>query len=403
MTESTPPPAAPLEARARRFLRIAGALAVVLAAWGLIDRITARGDLRRQAALAAIPTVATVRPAGASPSEALVLPGSVQAYYESPIYARTSGYLRAWYTDIGTPVHKGQLLAEIDTPELDQQLAQAVADLATAQANYELARATDVRWQTLLTSHLVSKQDADERASDAAAKLAAVHSAAANVARLRQMVSFKHVVAPFDGLVTQRSTDIGALINAGQSPGTALFRVADTHRLRIYVSVPQPYAASVKVGLGADLVFAERPGKRYPAQVAYTAEALDPESRTLQVQLQVENPQRELLPGAYAEVHFSLAAPASTLIVPANALLFRSQGVLAAVVSRDQRVHLKRLTQGRDFGTSIEVLSGLDPGDDVVLNPPDSITEGMQVRVVHSSAPPTGTGPTAPRQPPVTR
>ena len=261
MTESTPPPAAPLEARARRFLRIAGALAVVLAAWGLIDRITARGDLRRQAALAAIPTVATVRPAGASPSEALVLPGSVQAYYESPIYARTSGYLRAWYTDIGTPVHKGQLLAEIDTPELDQQLAQAVADQATAQANYELARATDVRWQTLLTTHLVSKQDADERASDAAAKLAAVHSAAANVARLRQMVSFKHVVAPFDGLVTQRSTDIGALINAGQSPGTALFRVADTHRLRIYVSVPQPYAASVKVGLGADLVFAERPGK----------------------------------------------------------------------------------------------------------------------------------------------
>ena len=389
MIQAPPPPAAPISAaRLRQFLWIAVALAVVLALWGIVSRVSARYALSRQIAVATTAAVVTVKPTVAAGSEALVLPGSVQANYEAPIYARTNGYLRAWYTDIGTPVKKGQLLAEIETPEVDQQLGQARADLATAEANYELAKTTDVRWQRLLATQLVSKQDADERAGDAAAKKAAVRSAAANVARLREMESFKRVLAPFDGVVTQRNTDIGALINAGQSPGAALFHVADTHRLRIYVSVPQPYASSIQPGMSADLVFAEHPDKRYPATVAFTAQALDPASRTLQVELQVENPRHELFPGAYAEVHFNLAAAAPTLRLPANALLFRAQGLLVAAVGGDHRVRLKRITQGRDFGSSIEVLGGVDPADDIVLNPPDSIADGALVRVVAEAGEP---------------
>jgi RND family efflux transporter MFP subunit len=389
MIQAPPPPAAPISAaRLRQFVWIAVALAVVLALWGILSRVSARYALSRQMAVATTAAVVTVKPTVAPGSEALVLPGSVQANYEAPIYARTNGYLRAWYTDIGTPVKKGQLLAEIETPEVDQQLGQARADLATAEANYELAKTTDVRWQRLVAAQLVSKQDADERAGDAAAKKAAVRSAAANVARLREMESFKRVLAPFDGVVTQRNTDIGALINAGQSPGAALFHVADTNRLRIYVSVPQPYASSIQPGMSADLVFAEHPDKRHPATVAFTAQALDPASRTLQVQLQVENPRHELLPGAYAEVHFNLAAAAPTLRLPANALLFRAQGLLVAAVGGDHRVHLKRIAQGRDFGSSIEVLDGIDPADDIVLNPPDSIADGALVRVVAEAGDP---------------
>jgi len=389
MIQAPPPPAAPISAaRLRQFLWIAVALAVVLALWGIVSRVSARYALSRQIAVATTAAVVTVKPTVAAGSEALVLPGSVQANYEAPIYARTNGYLRAWYTAIGTPVKKGQLLAEIETPEVDQQLGQARADLATAEANYELAKATDVRWQRLLATQLVSKQDADERAGDAAAKKAVVRSAAANVARLREMESFKRVLAPFDGVVTQRNTDIGALINAGQSPGAALFHVADTHRLRINVSVPQPYASSIQPGMSADLVFAEHADKRYPATVAFTAQALDPASRTLQVELQVENPRHELFPGAYAEVHFNLAAAAPTLRLPANALLFRAQGLLVAAVGGDHRVRLKRITQGRDFGSSIEVLGGVDPADDIVLNPPDSIADGALVRVVAEAGEP---------------
>jgi RND family efflux transporter MFP subunit len=383
MTDPPPSPPAPIsDARLRQYAWIAVALAIVLAAWGILSRVSARNALSRQTAIMAATTVVTVKPIVAPGSEALVLPGSVQANYEAPIYARTNGYLRAWYTNIGTPVKKGQLLAEIDSPEVDQQLSQAKADLATAQANYLLAKSTDVRWQGLLATESVSKQDADQRAGDAAAKKAAVDSAAANVARLREMEAFKRVLAPFNGVVTQRNTDIGALINAGQGPGAALFRVADTHRLRIYVSVPQPYASGVRPGISADLVFAEHPDKRYPATVAFTAQVLDPASRTLQVELQVENPRHELFPGAYAEVHFNLAGAAPILRLPANAVLFRAQGLLVAAVGGDHRVRLKQIAEGRDFGSSIEVLSGIDAADDIVINPPDSITDGALVRVV---------------------
>ena len=312
-------------------------------------------------------------------AEALVLPGSVQAYNEALIHARTNGYLLKWYTDIGTRVKKGQLLAEIDTPEVDQQLRQARADFATAQANSRLAHSTNQRWQGLLATNSVSKQAADAAAGDAAAKRAALESAAANVARLSDMESFKRVLAPFDGVVTTRNTDVGALINAGQ--GTAMFSVADITKLRVYVQVPQLYASITTPGLDAELTFAERPGKTYPAQVARTANALDPTSRTLQVELLVDNASGELFPGAYADVHFKLPPGVASLRLPANAVLFRSTDLQVAVVGADHRVTLKSITTGRDFGTSMEVLSGVAAGDDVIVNPPDSITTGASVRV----------------------
>jgi len=376
--------------RPKRYALIALGLALLLAVWGIASRLIARAGLEGEAASAAIATVTTVKPSQGPASNTLVLPGSVQAYYEAPIYARTSGYLKAWYTDIGTTVRKGQLLAEIDAPEVDQQLRQAQADLATAQANYELARTTNERWQGLLATASVSQQDADQRAGDAAAKAAARQSAAANLARLRDLESFKRVVAPFDGVVTQRNTDVGALINAGQSPGSALFRVADTHRLRIYVSVPQAYAAAIEPGLTAGLVFADRPAQRYSASVASTARALDATSRTLQVELQIDNAAGELLPGSYAQVHFTLSAGANTLRVPVNTVLFRAQGLQVATLDPAHRVHLKPITEGRDFGTEIEVLTGLDAADILVVNPPDSISEGTAVRVVQPRSPPHG-------------
>jgi len=391
---SNPRPATLSNERLRQYAWIVLAIAVVLAVWGIISRVSARNTLARDTTAAAAPTVVTTKPTSAPAADTLVLPGSVQAFYEAPIYARTAGYLKAWHTDIGTPVKKGQLLAEIETPEVDQQLMQAQADLATAQANYELARTTDERWRGLLATESVSKQDADQRAGDAAAKKAAVQSAAANVARLRELESFKRVLAPFDGVVTQRNTDVGALINAGQNPGNALFRVADTHRLRIYVSVPQPYAPAIRPGLVGNLVFDDHPGKQYPAQVAFTAQALDPTTRTLQVELQVDNSKGELFPGAYAEVHFNLSATsAQTLRVPANSVLFRASGLQVATVDATQHVHLKPFKQGRDFGSSIEVLSGLSLDDEIVLNPPDSITDGQLVRIAAASPAPAAAAP----------
>jgi RND family efflux transporter MFP subunit len=367
----------------RRKIAVLSAVAVCvgLFAWTIVSRGMARNALRDQTIAMAAPTVATIKPGRGPADEELVLPGSVQAYYEAPIYARTSGYLRTWYTDIGARVGRGQVLAEIDSPEVDQQLRQAEADLATSQANYELAQSTNERWKGLLATESVSKQDADQKASDESAKKAAVASAGANVARLRDLESFKRVVAPFDGVVTARNTDIGALINAGQNSGAALFRMADTRKLRIYAQVPQPYAPAAVPGVVAQLKFAEHPGKSYPTQVVRTAQALDPTSRTLQVELQVDNSKGELFPGSYAEVHFKLPGDADSLRLPINALLFRSAGLQVAVVGADHAVHLKNISSGRDFGKSIEVLGGVEANDQVVLNPPDSIAEGATVRI----------------------
>jgi RND family efflux transporter MFP subunit len=389
MPDPTPDPSllSADEQRKRRYLLIVGVVALLLAVWGIVSRLSARNTLQREAASAAVPTVITVHATSGAPADTLVLPGNVQAYYEAPIYARTSGYLKAWYTDIGTRVKKGELLAEIETPEVDQQLRQAQADLGTAQANYELSRTTNERWKGLLATQSVSQQDADERAGDAAAKAAARASASANLARLRELESFKRVLAPFAGVVTQRNTDVGALINAGESPGSALFRVADTHRLRIYVFVPQPYSAEVRPGLDATLVLTDHPGERYTATVASTAQALDATSRTLQVELQIDNSAAELLPGSYAQVTFSLPSRVSTLRVPVNAVMFRGQNVQVATVDDRHTVRLKNITEGRDFGTEIEVLAGITPEDVLILNPSDSIADGQQVRVQEPSAP----------------
>jgi RND family efflux transporter MFP subunit len=372
----------------RRYALIALIVAVGLGIWGEVSRVLARSALGRETAESAMPTVATVIAERSTLGEDLVLPGAVQAYIEAPIYARTSGYLKAWQTDIGTPVTKGQLLAEIETPEVDQQLSQARADLATARANETLSNSTNLRWQGLLSTESVSKQDAEEKSGDAAAKKAAAESAAANVARLRDLESFKRVVAPFSGVITARNTDIGALINAGQSTGTELFRIADTRRLRIYVGVPESFAAVTRPGLEAELRFAERPNGRYIAKTVRTSNALDPILRTLQVELELDNAKGEIFPGAYAEVHFKIPASTETLRLPANTVLFRAAGLQVATLDTDHRVRLKSIVQGRDFGNTIEVLSGLEPNEVVVLNPPDSITNGEEVRIATPAAAP---------------
>jgi RND family efflux transporter MFP subunit len=365
----------------RRYALIALMVAVLLGVWGELSRVRARSALGKETSESAIPTVVTVTASPSSLGEELVLPGAVQAYIEAPIYARTSGYLKSWNSDIGTQVAKGQILAEIETPEVDQQLSQAQADLATARANEALSTSTNVRWQGLLATESVSKQDADEKSGDAAAKTAASHSAAANLARLRDLESFKRVVAPFSGVITARNTDIGALINAGQSAGSELFRIADTRKLRIFVRVPEAFASATKPGLDAELRFAERPNRSFAAKTVRTSNSLDAILRTLQVELELDNAKGEIFPGAYAEVHFKIPADAATLRLPANTVLFRSAGLQVATLDGEHRVKLKSIVQGRDFGSTIEVLSGLTANELVILNPPDSIADGVQVRI----------------------
>jgi RND family efflux transporter MFP subunit len=380
----------------RRYALILLLVAIALGVWGEVSRVLARSSLSKETAESAIPTVVTVTAQASALGEELVLPGAVQAFIEAPIYARTSGYLKSWNTDIGSQVTKGQLLAEIETPEVDQQLSQAQADLATARANEALSNSTNARWQGLLTTESVSKQDAEEKSGDSAAKKAAADSAAANVARLHDLESFKRVVAPFTGVITARNTDIGALINAGQSAGSELFHIADTHKLRIYVRVPETFASVTRPGLEAELRFAEQPNRAFAAKTVRTSNALDPVLRTLQVELELDNAKGEIFPGAYAEVHFKLPISAETLRLPANTVLFRAAGLQVATLDGDQRVKLKSIVQGRDFGNTIEVLSGLEPNDRVVLNPPDSITNGVQVRIATppSAAPAKDTGKT---------
>ena len=356
-------------------------VALVLAVWGVASRVHSRNELGKETTNEAVPVVIVQKPAASPPSEDLVLPGNVQAFVEAPLFARTSGYLRNWYTDIGEPVKKGQLMAEIDSPEIDQQLKQARADLATAKANADLARITDVRWKGLLANQAVSQQDADTRAGQAAASGAQATSAQANVARLEELESFKRILAPFDGIVTARNTDIGALIAAGQTSGNALFRVADTQKLRIYIDVPEPYAPKTKPGVEVELLFNEHPGKQFPATLVRTARALDPTQRTLRVELQVDNSHGELFPGAYTEAHFKIPGSSTSVRVPATALIFRAKGLQIATVGSDNKAHLRTIIQGRDFGTSVEVLSGVNAEDQVIINPPDSLADGGAVKI----------------------
>lgn len=330
----------------------------------------------------AVPTVAVFHPTAQAGAENLVLPGTLQAYVESPIYARTNGYLKKWYHDIGTRVNKGEILADIDTPEVDQQLLQARADLVTAQANENLSQITAVRYSELLKTDGVSKQEVDNANGDLAAKRAIVQSAEANVRRLEETKSFQRIYAPFSGVITQRNVDIGTLINAGNG-GTSqqLFYLAQTDPIRVFVNVPEGYAPSIHRGLGAYLELTQFPGQKFQGQVVRTAEAIDLATRTLLTEVDVPNKSGLLLPGGYAQVHLEIKIQGQRMQVPVNALLFRSEGLRAAVIDANHRVHLQELQVGRDYGTSLEVLNGLKAGDWIVLNPPDSIESGEEVHV----------------------
>ena len=336
----------------------------------------------------AVPTVAIIHPAPQSGDEDLVLPGTLQAYVESPIYARTNGYLKKWYHDIGSRVNKGDILADIDTPEVDQQLVQAKADLVTAQANEHLSDVTAVRYTELLKTDGVSKQEVDNANGDLAAKRATVQSSQANVRRLEELKSFQRVYAPFSGVITQRNVDIGTLINAGNG-GTSqqLFYLAQTDPIRVYVNVPESYATSIHQGLGAFLELTQYPGQKFEGQVVRTAEAIDLSTRTLLTEVDVPNKSGQLLPGGYAQVHLKVKVQNQRLQVPVNALLFRSEGLRAVVIDEKHRARLQALEIGRDYGNTLEVLNGLKADDWIVLNPPDSIENGEEVHVKEVSNP----------------
>jgi len=359
---------------------------------GVVPRRRAEANLAKETEAMAVQTVSVVRPQRSAPLTEVVLPANVQPYIDAPIYARTNGYLKKWYADIGAHVKAGELLAEIETPEVDQQLRQARADLGTAQANLSLAQITANRYEGLLKSDSVSKQDADNAEGSYAAQKATVQSMEANVKRLQELQSFERIYAPFDGVITARKTDIGALIDAGSSGGsrTELFHIAQPDKLRVYVNVPEGYAPDAKPGLSADLVLAEFPGRRFPGKLVRTADAIDQSTRTLLVEIRVENPTGTLLSGAYAEAHLKLPNAGSAFILPVNTLLFRSEGLRVATVDNSQRAELIPITIGHDYGTEMEVVSGLTGDESVIINPPDSIVSGEPVRVV---TPPAGTPP----------
>jgi len=355
---------------------------VILGALTLFQRRTQYQALAKETEALAIPTVAVFHPAIESGEEDLVLPGTMQAYVESPIYARTSGYLKKWYRDIGSRVRQGESLADIDTPEVDQQLMQARADLNTAKANSRLSEITATRYAELIKTDGVSKQEVDNATGDFEAKKATVQSSEANVRRLEELESFKHIYAPFSGVITRRNVDTGTLINAGNGGASQqLFFLAQTDPLRVYVSVPETYAPSIHAGLSAYLELTQYPGQKFQGKVVRTAEAIDPGTRTLLIEVDVPNHDGALLPGGYAQAHLQVKVTGARLVVPVNALLFRSEGLRAVAVDANHRTHLKQLTIGRDYGTTLEVLQGLDASDWIVLNPADSLEEGQEVRV----------------------
>jgi RND family efflux transporter MFP subunit len=362
----------------------------ILVVAGILPRLHTRAEVRSETEQMAVPYVAVVQPTRQNASDEIVLPANIQAYTDSPIYARTDGYLKKWYVDIGGHVKKGQLLAEIETPEVDQQLSQARADEATAQANVNLAQITNTRYEGLLKTDSVSKQDVDNAHGDFEAKQAALASAAANVKRLEDLQSFQKIYAPFDGVITARNVDIGDLIDAGASGGTQreLFHIAFTRQLRVYVSIPQADSAGAKPGVKAELALPEFPGRLFPGKLVSTAQAIDPSSRTLLAEISVDNPTGELLPGAYAEVHLAVPSSGPTFTVPVSALLFRADGLHVVTVENGDRAVLTNITIGRDLGSVAEIVSGLNGDEWVITNPPDSIETGSPVRIANSGSQP---------------
>jgi RND family efflux transporter MFP subunit len=372
-----------------RWLKPAGlvgaAVAVLIVVAGVVTRTLAGQHLKQWATNDAIPTVSVIAPTADNSAQTLTLPGDVQADYNAVIHARVSGYLKRWYVDIGAQVRVGQVLADIDTPELDQQLAQAKANLATATANQKLAEVTASRWQSLLTRDAVSRQEADEKTGDLAAKTAATAAAKAQVDQLEALESFKHIVAPFSGVVTARNTDVGALIAAGNPNDPGLFSVADVRKLRVYVKTPQSYAAEVKPGQTATLTVPEYPGKIFQATVASTSDAISAQSGTLLVELQTDNSAGQLKPGEYAQVRFSLPASPGGVSLPASALMFRQKGEAVATVAPDDRVVIKYIAIAQDLGPTVRVATGITPDDRVIDNPPDSIAQNDLVHIADPS------------------
>ena len=389
------PPASP-----RKALLIVGvALAVLLLAGAvtLLSRASHERALAKETELATVPTVVVVHPQPEAPNQELVLPGSLLAYEESPIYARTSGYLVRWYKDIGSRVTEGELLATIDTPEVDQELNQTRAARQQMLAQMDLARISAERWENLRKTDSVSAQEADTQTSSYKQALANLAAADANVRRLEQLENFKRVYAPFSGVLTRRNVDPGALINAGagaagitgSTPGRELFVIARVDPLRVYINVPQAYAPFVKVGGKTTLTLQEFPGEKFNAMVARTAESIDTNTRTLLTEVDVPNKNARLLPGSFGQVHFSVGSNVNKVTVPVNAMLFRSEGPQLAVVGPDHKVELRRITIGRDYGTMLEIVGGVSPQDQVIINPADSLEQGQQVNVAQA---PTGQG-----------
>jgi RND family efflux transporter MFP subunit len=371
-------------------------LGVVIYA-GIRARVTANATLTRATEQSAIPTVDVVYPKADASTAEIVLPGNTQAFISAPIYARTSGYLKRWYFDIGAHVKKGQLLAEIESPEVDQQLQQAQADLKTAQANLALAKITADRWQGLLKTNSVSQQETDQAVGNYHALQATLDSQAANVRRLEQLQSFEKIYAPFDGVITARNTDVGALINAGAStPGQGLFTLAAIDKLRVYVTIPEVYASAARPGAPASLLLDAFPGEVFHGTLVRQANAIDPASRTLLVEVDVDNAKGQLMPGAYVSVHLTLPDAVRAVTIPANTLLFRKEGLRVGVV-RQGKAELVPVTIGRDYGAAVQVVEGLQPTDPVILNPADSLITGTPVKV---NTPPAGgatpTGGTTP-------
>src|ERR1700728_114227 len=379
ISETKPPQAKP----PRGGLVVLGAAVLVLVivvVFGIHSRVAAETRLQQATSQAAIPSVNVAHPQSGDRAQELVLPGNTQAFIDAPIYARTNGYLKRWYVDIGARVSKGQLLAEIETPELDQQLSQARAELATAQANLNLSQITAARDENLLKTHSVSTQERDNAVNGYAANQATVQSNQANVARLEQLQSYEKVYAPFDGIITARETDIGALIDAGANAPKELFHIASITKLRVYVAVPEVYSVAAQSDAPADLTLDEYPGETFHGTLVRNSDSIDPASRTLLVEVDVENAGGRLKPGAYVQVHLKMPEGTRSLVVPANALLFRREGLQVGVV-RDGKAELVRVTPGHDYGYSMEILSGLQPTDDVILSPSDSLTSGTPVQI----------------------
>src|SRR5580693_1891076 len=357
---------------------------------GIHSRAVAESRLTRRTQEAAIPTVAVVFPREGAPLQEIVLPGNTQAFSDAPIYARTNGYLKHWYFDIGAHVKKGQLLAEIETPEVDQQLLQARADLDTAQANLNIAKITATRWQDLVSNGSVSQQETDQAVSNLSALKAAAESSAANVRRLEQLQSFEKIYAPFNGIITARNTDVGALIDAGaNTQPRELFHIAAIHTLRLFVSVPEVYSRAARSGAPATLTLDEFPEQIFHGTLVRNANAIDVASRTLLVEVDVDNPTGQLLPGAYVFVHLKLSDQTRSVTIPSNTLIFRKEGLQVGLF-RNGKAELVPVKISRDYGDNVEIVSGLQPTDAVIVDPSDSLVAGMPVRL--SSKPAGGSG-----------